>query len=86
MKTLTLKACLTTAVISAMSLFAAASDTGMPDVEPSMLYAPLVYDNYTPAATGHNARASRLYNLNAGDEWLQDAISEADRTRQWPVC
>ena len=50
-----------------------------------MLYAPLVYDHYTSDA--HNsatksASASEIYRLDAGDQWLQDAIDNADRTRR----
>ena len=53
--------------------------------EPSMLYAPLVYDNYdnhaveSPIAT---AKSSDIYQLDAGDQWLQQAIDNSNRTHQ----
>ena len=71
--------------MAVMSIAAAATDGILPDVEPSMLYAPLVYDNYMPDGGNHamkSAKTNQLYNLDAGDEWLQDAMNEAARTRQ----
>ena len=76
MKKMTFKTLITLALITAMS--AAAQDNE--PAGPSMLYAPLVYDNYAadvahPAGTP--APTSSLYSLNAGDEWLQEAMAES---------
>ena len=82
-KFFTLKACLAIAAFTMGLTMAAHDNSGRPDVDQPMLYAPLVYDNYTPAA--HPAQVGRtdaLYALDAGDDWLQEAISESERTRQ----
>ena len=81
-KNLTLRLCLTFAAMAAMSLTLAAHEGDRPDVEPGMLYAPLVYDNYdAEAAHPVAAKPVGLYALDAGDEWLQDAMAETARTR-----
>ena len=80
--TMTLKTSLACALMAAMALTVAAHDSGRPDVESSMFYAPLVYDNYeVQVATTGAGQASSLYALDAGDEWLQEAINDAARTR-----
>ena len=83
--TMTLKTSLALVLMSAMALVAAAHDSERPDVGSNMLYAPLVYDNYksTPAASAMaSEKANQLYALDAGDEWLQEAMDDAARTRQ----
>ena len=82
--TMTLKTSLAFALMAVMALVATAHEGEGPDVEPSMLYAPLVYDSYVPGTNAHpvTGKASELYALDAGDEWLQEAMDEAARTRQ----
>ena len=82
--TMTLKTSLAFALMAVMALVATAHEGEGPDVEPSMLYAPLVYDSYVPGTNAHlvTGKATELYALDAGDEWLQEAMDEAARTRQ----
>ena len=80
MKKLTLKTLLVIAAIAAVNLMAVAHDGERPDVESGMLYAPLVYDNYVPAAHARATKTNDLYVLEAGDEWLQEAMDKAART------
>ena len=83
--TMTLKTSLALVLMSAMALVAAAHDGERPDVGSNMFYAPLVYDNYTsaPAASAMAPeKANQLYALDAGDEWLQEAMNNSSRTRQ----
>ena len=81
-KMITLRALMAVAAVAAISLTLAAHDGEGPDVEPSMLYAPLVYDNYSPATHPTAPQAAGRYALDAGDEWLQEAIENTERTRQ----
>ena len=78
---MTLKLSLAIALMTAIGLNAAALDGDKPDTQSGMMYAPLVFDN-RDAATADKAPASTPYSLDAGDQWLQDAMSEASRTRQ----
>ncbi len=83
--TMTLKTSLALVLMSAMALVAAAHDGERPDVGSNMFYAPLVYDNYAsaPAASAMAPeKANQLYALDAGDEWLQEAMDDAARARQ----
>jgi hypothetical protein len=63
----------------------AATDGNGDQVEPDMLYAPLVFENHFPDAE-HTAMSPTnpkgLYSLDAGDEWLQQAIDNRMRTRR----
>ena len=78
-----LRVCLAIAALAAMSLTMAAHEGDGPDVESSMLYAPLVYDNYAPEATAHPANTNNgLYSLDAGDQWLRDAMDNSSRTHR----
>ena len=82
MKKIALQACMALALMT-MSVHALAQDSDKPAVGPDMLYAPLVYDNYS-AEAAHNKPAKAgndLYALDAGDGWLQDAMDNAGRTR-----
>ena len=81
-KMTTLKSCLALAAMLAMSLTMAAEQSERPDVEPSMLYAPLVFDNYDVQPAAHADKGTELYALDAGDGWLQEAMSNSSRTRQ----
>ena len=83
-KMTTWKGCLALAVMMAMAMNAAAQAED-PVVEPDMLYAPLVYDNDASLpAHGQVLPGTKagLYNLDAGDEWLQQAMAGSERTRQ----
>ena len=79
-KNITLRLCLALAAVTAMGLTMAAHDNERPDVEPNMLYAPLVYDNYE-AEAAPTVQSKGRYVLDAGDEWLQEAIDGSARTR-----
>ena len=82
-KICSLRVCLAIAALAAMSLTMAAHEGDGPDVESSMLYAPLVYDNYAPEATAHPANTNNgLYSLDAGDQWLRDAMDNSSRTHR----
>ena len=78
MKKMTLKTLMALA-LTVVAMTANAQDGSQQSGEPSMLYAPLVYDNYadevTPAA--QPASNSALYSLDAGDEWLQTAMADS---------
>ena len=77
--------CLTLAIMTVIGLSAFAHEGDRPDEQTSnMLYAPLVYDNYSSSVVdGHRAgTASQLYNLDAGDEWLQEALDNSARARR----
>ena len=82
----TLKLLTAMAFAVAASPLAHAVDDGQQDEQKSnMLYAPLVYDHYTSDAHNNvtkSATASEIYRLDAGDQWLQEAIDNADRTRR----
>ena len=79
---MTLKLSLIIAVMTAMGMSAATLDGDKPDTQSGMMYAPLVFDG-RDVATPHKAVASSdLYSLDAGDQWLQDAMNDASRTRQ----
>ena len=78
-KKLILTACL---AIAAAIPAAAWSYDNAPDNTPgnNMLYAPLVYDHYAADEVAHPAApASKLYALDAGDEWLQEAMENSER-------
>ena len=78
-KKLILTACL---AIAAAIPAAAWSYDNAPDNTPgnNMLYAPLVYDHYAADEAAHPAApASKLYALDAGDEWLQEAMENSER-------
>ncbi|MBR2083030.1 MAG: hypothetical protein IJ879_00015, partial [Muribaculaceae bacterium] len=78
-KKLILTACL---AIAAAIPAAAWSYDNAPDNIPgnNMLYAPLVYDHYAADEAAHPAApASKLYALDAGDEWLQEAMENSER-------
>ena len=79
----TVRTSLAVAVMMAagVNLTAQAQETA---VEPDMLYAPLVYDNDAlQPSHGQALPGARngLYNLDAGDEWLQQAMAASERTR-----
>lgn len=72
------------AMMLAMSTHAIAQDSEKPNVEPDMLYAPLVYDHYAtePHQSMKPAKAGdELYALDASDGWLQEAMSKSNRTQ-----
>ena len=78
------KTCLVLAMLTMMSATAIAQDSEQPNVEPSMLYVPLVYDSYMPDAGNRpsvSPKTSDLYSLDAGDAWLQEAMETSARTR-----
>ena len=85
MKRLTLKVSLAIAAMALMSLPAIAQDGQQALNEQGMLYAPLVYENHGSATMETSLKQDKnngIYSLDAGDEWLQEAIENADRTRQ----
>ena len=77
-----LRTCLALAAIVATSLTMAAQQSDRPDVEPSMLYAPLVFDNYDIHPATSADKDNSPYSLDAGDAWLQEAMSNSSRARQ----
>ena len=81
MKKMTLLAWMASAMMT-MSMTAIAQESNKSEVENSMLYAPLVYDNYAAESSMKPGKSGNdLYALDAGDEWLQDAIASSSRTR-----
>ena len=59
---------------------AGAAVSAQDSIKSSMLYVPLVYDNY--AADAANAKpddGKGLYRLDAGDQWLRDAMKDSER-------
>ena len=81
-KMISARALMAVAAIAVVSLSAFALDGERPDTESGMLYAPLVYDNYSIDVARHATTGkTSLYNLDAGDEWLQEAMENAARTR-----
>ena len=81
MKMISTKHCLAIAVMMVMGLAGHAQQAGQsPATEPDMRYAPLIYDNEVRQAAPA-AQAAGLYSLDAGDEWLQEARADAERTR-----
>ena len=72
---------MTLALMLAMSTPAIAQNSEKPAVAPDMLYAPLVYDNYSAEKSMKPAQNGELYALDAGDGWLQEAMDNADRSR-----
>ena len=85
-KITTLNICLALAALVAVCPVArAADDEQTQAVQPSMLYVPLVYDHYVGEADAHPMTPTAkdgLYSLDAGDEWLQEAMDNSSRTRQ----
>ncbi|MBQ6080546.1 MAG: DUF3078 domain-containing protein [Muribaculaceae bacterium] len=85
MKRISLIVYLAIAALAGTSQPVAANDGNGGQVEPDMLYAPLVFENHFPDA-GHAAmnpaNPKGLYSLDAGDEWLQQAIDNRMRTRR----
>lgn len=85
-KITTLNICLALAALVAVCPVArAADDEQTQAVQPSMLYVPLVYDHYVGEADAHPMAPTAkdgLYSLDAGDEWLQEAMDNSSRTRQ----
>ena len=80
---MTLKISLTFALVMAMGMNAAAHDGDEPDKQTGMMYAPLVFDSRdAQAPMGDPSPAASLYSLDAGDQWLQEAMSDASRTSQ----
>lgn len=72
------------AVAATVGLAASASEGDRPDNESRMLYAPLVYDSYSAddAAATRPVKENDLYRLDAGDEWLHQAMDNSARTRR----
>ena len=82
MKRLTLTICLALAAIMAMNAAPGGDDfTSAGDVKPSMLYVPLVYDNHSTEAAIRQHESKPLYALDAGDEWLQEAMADSEHAR-----
>jgi len=82
MKRLTLTICLALAAIMAMNAAPGGDDfTAAGDVKPSMLYVPLVYDNHSTEAAIRQHESKPLYALDAGDEWLQEAMADSEHAR-----
>ena len=80
---MTLRFTLAIAALTVICLNAAAIDGDKPDTKSGMMFAPLVFDNYDVAPLDAAQEPSNtLYNLDAGDQWLKDAMGEASRTRQ----
>ena len=69
-------------LLTAMAMNAAAHDGDRPDTQSGMMYAPLVFDSRDAATMDKAAPASTPYTLDASDQWLQDAMNEAGRTRR----
>ena len=85
MKPITLKAKIAIALFAVMGLQAAAHEDCRPDVEPSMMYAPLVYENHNGVVAGHHgalAAGNDLYALDASDGWLREAMENNERVRR----
>ena len=81
-KMTSLKNCLAIALMVAMGVAAQAQQPQQRPAEPDMRYAPLIYDNGSARHAETAApSSSRLYSLDAGDEWLQEAMANAERTR-----
>lgn len=71
--------CLALAASMAMNAAPSGADsTAAGDVKPSMLYVPLVYDNDSPHAAIKQQGTQSLYALDAGDEWLQEAMADSE--------
>ena len=79
---MTLRISLAIAVMTAMAMSAAAHDGDRPDTQSGMMYAPLVFDSRDAATMEKAAPSSTPYSLDAGDQWLQDAMNEASRARR----
>ena len=78
-----LTACLALAAIMTMNAAPEGDDnTTAGNVEPSMLYVPLVYDNYMPEHAVNRNAPQPLYALDAGDEWLQEAMENTEHARR----
>ena len=80
-KITSLKNCLTIAVMVAMGVAAQAQQPQQRPSETDMLYAPLIYDNGGVRHAEAAAPSNGLYSLDAGDQWLQEAMADAERTR-----
>ena len=84
---MTLKACLALALLATMSGQAIAQDNGQSGSNDpaanTMLYAPLVYDNHgsSHATARKTTTADNLYALDAGDQWLQEAMENSDHAQ-----
>ena len=73
------------AMIAIVAMTGTAHDAERPDATTGMLYAPLVYDQYDMDALNRHPSSSAttdVYNLDAGDQWLQEAMARSSRTRQ----
>ena len=83
MKRWILTACLALAAIMTMNAAPEDDDnTTAGNVEPSMLYVPLVYDNYMPEHAVKRNAPQPLYALDAGDEWLHEAMENTEHARR----
>ncbi len=82
MKKMTLHAWMM-AMMMTVSMTAIAQQSEKSEVESnSMLYAPLVYDNYTQESSMKSGKSGNdLYSLDAGDAWLEDALANSNRTQ-----
>ena len=80
-KITSLKNCLAIAVMVAMGMAAQAQQPQQRPSETDMLYAPLIYDNGSVRHAEAAAPSNGLYSLDAGDQWLQEAMADAERTR-----
>jgi len=69
-------------MIAALSVNAAAQDAEQSAAEPNMLYAPLVFGQYDATTPAKSVKANDLYSLDAGDQWLQEAMENTDRVRR----
>ena len=75
-KMTSLKNCLAIAVMMAMGAVAHAQQPQQRPAGTDMLYAPLIYDNGS-ARHAETAAPSGPYSLDAGDQWLQEAMANA---------
>ena len=85
MKQTTSRTLMALAMIAIVAMTGTAHDAERPDATTGMLYAPLVYDQYDMDALNRHPSSSAttdVYNLDAGDQWLQEAIARSSRTRQ----
>ena len=82
MRKMTFKTCLALALMTVMSSHAIAQDDQqtVQNAADKMLYAPLVYDSHGQATATRPTTGNDLYALDAGDQWLQEAMDNADRT------
>ncbi len=82
MRTMTLKICMALALMAVMSLPAIAQDNEGGNEPNKMLYAPLVYDSHANEHATRPTANDNLYTLDAGDQWLQDAMESSSRTQR----